>query len=98
MKKAIANVHWLVLPGVEASKFMFIIESDWSSRHVGFMLIIESDWSLRHAGFMLFALKDGEECFLDIESRIQKFSLLTLVSWMALCGHVNEPSLSEECY
>ena len=28
LKKAIANVYWLLLPGVEANRFVFIIESD----------------------------------------------------------------------
>ena len=49
LEEAITNVHWLILLGIEAKKFVFIIESDWSSRHMG---------------YMLFALKDGEEpCF-----------------------------------
>ena len=60
LEKAITNVHWLILPGIEAKKFVFIIESDWSSRHMG---------------YMLFASKDGEERLLDIGNKMQKFSV-----------------------
>ena len=28
LEKAIASVHWMILPGIEAKKFVFIIESD----------------------------------------------------------------------
>ena len=28
LRQAIANVHWLVLPGVESDRFTFVIESD----------------------------------------------------------------------
>ena len=34
----IDNTHWLVLPGVKSEDFKFVIESDWSSGHVGYML------------------------------------------------------------
>ena len=57
LEKAILNVHWLTLPGMEAKQFVFVIESDWSSKH---------------EGYMLFASRDGEERLLDIGSRMQK--------------------------
>ena len=57
LEKAILNVHWLTLPGVEAKQFAFIIESDWSSKH---------------EGYIVFASRDGEERLLDIGSRMQK--------------------------
>lgn len=57
VKNSIANVHWLILPRTETDKFIFIIESDWSSEHVG---------------YMLFASKSGEEWLLDHWSRMQK--------------------------
>ena len=60
LEKAIANIHWLVLPGIEASGFVFIIESDWSSRH---------------EGYMLFASRGGEERLLDLGSRMQKVAV-----------------------
>ena len=55
LETAIPNVHWLVLPGVGANRFTFMIEFDWSSRH---------------AGYVFFASKYGEERLLDIGSRI----------------------------
>ena len=61
MEKTIANMRWLVLPGIEESKFAFIIEYDWI---------------LRHAGYMLLASKGGEERLLDIGRRIQKTAVL----------------------
>lgn len=60
LEKAITNVRWLVLPGIKSNGFVFIIESDWSSRH---------------AGCMLFVSKDGEERLLDIGSGIQKIAV-----------------------
>ena len=57
LEKAIANVHWLILPGTESYRFTFVIESDWSSKH---------------ADYMLFAARDGEERLLDMGSRMQK--------------------------
>ena len=54
------NVHWLTLPGIDAKKFVFIIESNWSSRHMG---------------YMLFASKYGEGRLLDIGSKMQKFAV-----------------------
>ena len=60
LEKAITNVHWLILPGIEAKQFVFIIESDWSSRHMG---------------YMLFASNNGKERLLDIGSKMQKFAV-----------------------
>lgn len=54
-------MRWLVLPGIEESRFGFIIEYDWI---------------LRHAGYMLFASKGGEERLLDIGRRIQETAVL----------------------
>ena len=35
------------------------------------MFVIESDWSSKHEGYMLFASRDGEERLLDIGSRMR---------------------------
>ena len=84
LEKAIANTHWLILPGVDANRFVFIIESDWSSRY---------------ADCMLFVSKDGGERLLDIGREFKTFLFPpTLVIWMPWYGHVNEPRPSEECY
>ena len=53
---SIENVRWLILPGVETSKFFFQLDSDWSSKY---------------AGYMLFACKDGEDRLVDMGSRAQ---------------------------
>ena len=57
LRKAILNVKWLILPGVDAKQFVFVIETDWSSSH---------------EGYMLFASRNGEERLLDIGSRMQQ--------------------------
>ena len=54
--QAVDNVQWLILPGVVADKFTFVIESDWSSKY---------------AGYMLFASKNGEDHLIDLGSRSQ---------------------------
>lgn len=51
---AIDNVHWLVLPGFEADRFKFILESERISNFVG---------------CMLFACTGCEERLLDLGSR-----------------------------
>lgn len=56
--QTIANVHWLILLGVESDRFTFVIESNWR---------------LRHAGYMLFASEDGEENLLDLGSQMHSF-------------------------
>ena len=50
-------MKWLVLPGAEANRYVFKLESDWSSGHCGYMLFVE---------------KDGEEKLVDIGSRAVK--------------------------
>ena len=57
LREAIANVHWLVLPGGKSDRFAFTIESDWSSKY---------------ARYMLFALRNREERLLDMRSQRQK--------------------------
>ena len=64
LRKAIVNVHWLVLPGRKSDRFAVVIESDWSSKYTG---------------YMLFASRNGEQRLLDMGSRRQKmFSALYL--------------------
>ena len=55
--KALDNVRWLVLPGAKADRYVFTLESDWSSGFVGYMLFVE---------------KDGEEKLVDIGSKAVK--------------------------
>ena len=57
LRKAIVNVHWLVLPSGKSDRFAFTIESDWSSKY---------------AGYMLFVSRNGEEKLLDMGSWRQK--------------------------
>lgn len=56
LKRVLANVRWLMLPGVASDQFTFVIESDCRSKH---------------AGYMLFASRDDEEMLLDMGSRRQ---------------------------
>lgn len=59
LERAIANVHWLVLPGIKSDSFAFIVESDWSSRH---------------SGCMIFTSKNEKERLIDMGSKMQKFA------------------------
>ena len=53
-EKALDNVEWLVLPGVDVGHFTFVVETDWSSGC---------------SGYMLFACSEGEEKLVDLGSR-----------------------------
>ena len=53
-RNALDNLHWLVLPGVEAEDFVFELETDWATGH---------------SGYMLFARRGGEERLVDIGSK-----------------------------
>ena len=59
LELAIENVLWLILIGVEAEQFVFVIESDWSSKYVG---------------NMLFVGKDREEQLVDLGGRVQLYA------------------------
>ena len=59
LRQVIANVHWLVLLGIESNCFTSVIESDWTSRR---------------AGYMLFASKNAEERLLDMGRKVQNFA------------------------
>ena len=55
--QALDNLKWLVLPGAEADRYVFTLESDWSSGFCGYLLFVE---------------KNGLEKLVDIGSRAVK--------------------------